>query len=64
MLFRSLAGLRDAGAAPEQAEEIPDAEAARPALAAWRGAVFVKGSRKYRLEHALAGAGEEAAVHA
>jgi UDP-N-acetylmuramoyl-tripeptide--D-alanyl-D-alanine ligase len=59
-----LAGLRDAGAAPEQAEEIPDAEAARPALSAWRGAVFVKGSRKYRLEHALAGAGEEAAVHA
>ena len=59
-----LAGLREAGAAPEQAEEIADGEAARPVLAAWRGAVFVKGSRKYRLERALAGAGEEVAAHA
>ena len=59
-----LAGLRDAGAPSGQACEIPDAAAAGPAVAGWRGAVFVKGSRRYRLEEALAAAGEEVAGHA
>ena len=59
-----LAGLREAGAGPGQMEEIPEASAAGSVLAAWRGAVFVKGSRRYRLEGALAAAGEEVTVHA
>ena len=59
-----LAGLREAGAIAGQASEIPEAAAAGPVVAGWRGAVFVKGSRRYRLEGALAAAGEEVAGHA
>lgn len=59
-----LAGLREAGALAGQGSEIPEAAAAGPAVAGWRGAVFVKGSRRYRLEGALAAAGEEVAGHA
>ncbi|MFM8618265.1 MAG: UDP-N-acetylmuramoyl-tripeptide--D-alanyl-D-alanine ligase [Opitutaceae bacterium] len=59
-----ITGLREAGAAAGQAQEISEAGAAGPVIAAWRGAVFVKGSRRYRLESALAAAGEEVAVHA
>jgi UDP-N-acetylmuramoyl-tripeptide--D-alanyl-D-alanine ligase len=59
-----LAGLREAGALAGQASEIPEAAAAGPVVAGWRGAVFVKGSRRYRLEGALAAAGEEVAGHA
>ena len=33
-------------------------------LAEWRGAVFLKGSRRYQLERALAGAVAQEAAHA
>ena len=59
-----VAGLREAGAASGQMEEIREAAAAGPVLAAWRGAVFVKGSRRHRMEAALAAAGEEMPAHA
>ncbi len=49
------AGLLEAGAKTEQVELLPSAAVALPGVAAWRGSVFVKGSRKYQLETVLAG---------
>lgn len=46
-------GLLEAGASEEQVRILPGAEAAAAVVAAWTGAVFVKGSRKYRLENTL-----------
>ena len=54
-------GLLEAGAAPDQVRVISDAAQAAPLVAGWTGSVFVKGSRKYRLETALEGAAAVAA---
>jgi UDP-N-acetylmuramoyl-tripeptide--D-alanyl-D-alanine ligase len=50
------AGALEAGAAPEQAIAVASAEEAAALAAGFRGAVFVKGSRRYALERV---AGEE-----
>ncbi len=51
-----LAGLLEAGASFDQIRVVAVAEDAAALVASWSGAVFVKGSRKYRLETALSGA--------
>ena len=48
------AGLLEHGHAAGQIEIIAEAAAARPFLAGFRGAVFLKGSRRHHLEQALA----------
>jgi UDP-N-acetylmuramoyl-tripeptide--D-alanyl-D-alanine ligase len=55
------AGLRERGCRAPQVRIADNLQPAMEALAEWRGAVFVKGSRKYALERALAGTGEEVA---
>ena len=52
------AGAIAAGARPEQIEVMPDLSPAAARLQEWRGAVFLKGSRRYQLETVL----QEAAV--
>ncbi len=47
------AGLIQAGADAAQIEIAAASEALAPLVAGWRGGVFVKGSRKYRLETSL-----------
>jgi hypothetical protein len=49
------------GARPEQVEVVTSLEAIAARVADWRGAVFVKGSRRYALEKVLGAAVE---VHA
>ena len=46
-------GALESGARPEQVRVIAAAEEAADAVAAWRGAVFIKGSRRYALERIL-----------
>lgn len=55
-------GALESGMRAEQVEVIEAIEQAAAVVAAWRGGVFVKGSRRYQLERVLAGAAE-AAVH-
>jgi UDP-N-acetylmuramoyl-tripeptide--D-alanyl-D-alanine ligase len=47
------AGAREKGASAEQVEVVSSLEPVRAYIAAFRGAVFVKGSRRYQLENAL-----------
>ncbi|GAB1487998.1 hypothetical protein MASR2M8_04410 [Opitutaceae bacterium] len=54
------AGALAAGAAPAQVEVVADLAGVTPVVAAFQGAVFVKGSRRYQLEHVIEGA----AIHA
>lgn len=49
------AGAMDAGASPLQVEILDSLEGVGGQVAAWEGAVFIKGSRRYRLEMVLAG---------
>jgi UDP-N-acetylmuramoyl-tripeptide--D-alanyl-D-alanine ligase len=51
------AGAREAGLAPERIELVPDAASLAGRVAAFRGSVFVKGSRRHALERALGEAG-------
>ena len=48
------AGVADQGAGAEQAFAVGSAEAVAEAFARWRGAIFLKGSRRHRLETLLA----------
>ena len=48
-----LAGVREAGGEVSRVQVVAALEPARAALAEWRGAVFVKGSRRYQLERVL-----------
>jgi UDP-N-acetylmuramoyl-tripeptide--D-alanyl-D-alanine ligase len=50
-----LEGLAEAGHAPGQAEVCATADEISTRVASWPGSVFVKGSRRYQLEKALAG---------
>jgi UDP-N-acetylmuramoyl-tripeptide--D-alanyl-D-alanine ligase len=56
-----VAGLQERGFRAPQVRMADDLAPAAALLAEWRGAVFVKGSRKYALERVLAGWGEEVA---
>ena len=47
------AGLIEAGAEESQIEIIDASETVAPAVSTWRGSIFIKGSRKYRLENVL-----------
>lgn len=49
-------GAVEAGADPDQLEVVDSIEPIATALAAFQGAVFIKGSRRYRLERLLEGA--------
>jgi UDP-N-acetylmuramoyl-tripeptide--D-alanyl-D-alanine ligase len=49
------AGALEAGARPEQIEVLTNLEGVATQVAAWPGAIFIKGSRRYRLETVLAG---------
>jgi UDP-N-acetylmuramoyl-tripeptide--D-alanyl-D-alanine ligase len=49
-------GLLDAGAREAQVELLTDLRRAAELVEKWQGAIFVKGSRKYRLETVLPGA--------
>jgi UDP-N-acetylmuramoyl-tripeptide--D-alanyl-D-alanine ligase len=51
------AGAIAAGAAPEQVQVVSALEPIRDKILSFQGAVFVKGSRKYRLEEAVPGSG-------
>ena len=51
------AGAREAGLAPERIELVSDAASLAGRVAAFRGSVFVKGSRRHALERALGEAG-------
>jgi UDP-N-acetylmuramoyl-tripeptide--D-alanyl-D-alanine ligase len=51
------AGVAERGGAAEQVQVITSLAAVAPVVAAWRGAVFVKGSRRYQLEQVLPPAG-------
>jgi UDP-N-acetylmuramoyl-tripeptide--D-alanyl-D-alanine ligase len=57
-------GVLEQGASARQVQVVSALETITPVLAAWRGAVFVKGSRHYQLERALPGAVAQEAVHA
>jgi UDP-N-acetylmuramoyl-tripeptide--D-alanyl-D-alanine ligase len=48
-------GALDAGAVADQVETVEGIDAVRERIAVFRGAVFIKGSRKYALERALGG---------
>jgi UDP-N-acetylmuramoyl-tripeptide--D-alanyl-D-alanine ligase len=48
------AGVLEAGHRPGQIEIAATLEPVAARIAGWRGAVFVKGSRRYQLENALA----------
>ena len=48
-------GLLEAGARHDQVEAHESAAQMRESVAAWRGSVFVKGSRRYQLETVLGG---------
>jgi len=50
-----LEGLAESGAAAGQAEACVSADEISTRVASWPGSVFVKGSRRYQLEKALAG---------
>lgn len=56
------AGLLTAGAATAQVAVAADGALLAPEVQAWKGSVFVKGSRRYALERALGG-GTEAPAH-
>jgi UDP-N-acetylmuramoyl-tripeptide--D-alanyl-D-alanine ligase len=58
------AGVLEQGDFSRQIQIVSSLEPAAAALAEWRGAVFVKGSRRYQLERALAGAVAREAAHA
>jgi UDP-N-acetylmuramoyl-tripeptide--D-alanyl-D-alanine ligase len=51
------AGVREAGLAPARIELVPDAASLAGRVAAFRGSIFVKGSRRHALERALGEAG-------
>lgn len=51
------AGAADAGVDPERVELVADAASLAPRVAAFRGAIFIKGSRRHALERALGEAG-------
>ena len=51
------AGAADAGVDPERIELVADAARLAPRLAAFHGAIFIKGSRRHALERALGEAG-------
>src|SRR5690606_21545389 len=53
-------GATGAGASEEQVEVAENLEEIAARFADWRGAVFVKGSRRYALEKILDGSGAEA----
>ena len=55
------AGLLEQGDFSKQIQICSTLEPIAAALAEWRGAVFLKGSRRYELERALAGAAQEVA---
>ena len=57
------AGVLEQGDFAQQIQICSTLDPMAAAIAEWRGAVFVKGSRRYELEQALAGAAREA-VHA
>jgi UDP-N-acetylmuramoyl-tripeptide--D-alanyl-D-alanine ligase len=48
-----LAGVREAGGDPARVQIVSALEPVAAAVAEWRGAVFVKGSRRYQLERVL-----------
>jgi hypothetical protein len=49
--------VREAGLAPARIELVPDAASLAGRVAAVRGSIFVKGSRRHALERALGEAG-------
>jgi len=51
------AGAADAGVDPQRIELVADAASLAPQVAAFRGSIFVKGSRRHALERALGEAG-------
>jgi UDP-N-acetylmuramoyl-tripeptide--D-alanyl-D-alanine ligase len=57
-------GALEAGARPEQIEVAQTIAPMAPRLLAFRGSVFVKGSRRHELERAFAGAGYAEVSHA
>jgi UDP-N-acetylmuramoyl-tripeptide--D-alanyl-D-alanine ligase len=57
-------GVLEQGDFSRQIQIVSALETIAAVLAEWRGAVFVKGSRRYQLERALAGAVPQEAVHA
>ena len=58
------AGVLEQGDYSRQIQLVSALETVAAVLAEWRGAVFVKGSRRYQLERALAGAVPMEAAHA
>jgi UDP-N-acetylmuramoyl-tripeptide--D-alanyl-D-alanine ligase len=58
------AGARSAGVRADQIEVVTSLAPISARLQAFHGAVFVKGSRRYQLEQALAGHATQEAVHA
>ena len=57
-------GVLEQGDFSRQIQLVSALETIATTLAEWRGAVFVKGSRRYQLERALAGAVPQEAAHA
>ena len=58
------AGVLEQGDFRRQIQIVSALETIAGVLAEWRGAVFVKGSRRYQLEKALSGAVTREATHA
>lgn len=58
-----VAGLAERGEVAGQVEVVTSAEAVSAFLSEWRGAIFIKGSRRYQLERALASAATANSVH-
>ncbi|MEY4940454.1 MAG: hypothetical protein RIQ93_2189, partial [Verrucomicrobiota bacterium] len=58
-----LAGLLEQGDVAQQIDIVSSPESVAGSLAEWRGAVFIKGSRRYQLERALAPFATAAATH-
>ena len=61
---REGAGVLEQGDFRRQIQIASSLETISVRVAEWRGAVFVKGSRRYQLERALAGATAPEAAHA
>lgn len=58
------AGVLEQGDFSKQIQICSSLDPIAAAIAEWRGAIFVKGSRRYELEQALEAAGRRATVHA